>query len=96
MLNYMQETTDDNVTNQDIEAVHRLVRKVKQNQEVGINYMKSWEREAYLKHVGRDEICQLIRLLTEADRTNDIQKIAADPVYCDKLLVEFNIGQEEY
>lgn len=104
MLNYMQETTDDNVTNQDIEAVHRLVRKVKQNQEVGINYMKSWEREAYIRNEGKTEgkseghsdICQLIRILSEAGRTDDIQRIAADPVYCDKLLVEFNIGQEEY
>ena len=100
----MQETTDDNVTNQDIEAVHRLVRKVKQNQEVGINYMKSWEREAYIRNEGKTEgkseghsdICQLIRILSEAGRTDDIQRIAADPVYCDKLLVEFNIGQEEY
>lgn len=58
--------------------------------------MKSWEREAYIKHVGRDEICQLIRLLTEADRTDDIQKLAADPAYCDRLLEEFGIGTGEY
>ncbi|MBP3487502.1 MAG: hypothetical protein J6K53_03805 [Roseburia sp.] len=92
----MQETTDDNVTNQDIEAVHRLVRKVKQNQEVGIHYMKSWEREAYIRNEGHSDICQLIRLLTEADRIDDIQKLAADPAYCDRLLEEFGIGTGEY
>ncbi|MBP3488496.1 MAG: Rpn family recombination-promoting nuclease/putative transposase [Roseburia sp.] len=103
MLKYMQETTDDNVTNQDIEAIHRLVRRVKQNQEVGINYMKSWEREAYIRNEGkiegkaegRNSICQLIRLLTEADRTDDIQKLATDPAYCDQLLEEYGIGGEE-
>ena len=83
MLKYLQETTDDNVTNQDIETIHRLVRKVKQNQEVSISYMKSWEREAYFRKEGRaegrDNICQLIRLLTEANRTDDIQRLAADP-----------------
>lgn len=99
MLKYMQKTTDDNVTNQDIEAVHRLVCRVKQNQEVGINYMKSWEREAYIrkegKAEGRDNICQLIRLLTEADRTDDIMRLATDSAYCDKLLEEFGIGTPE-
>lgn len=99
MLNYMQETTDDNVTNQDIEAIHRLVRKVKQNQEVGINYMKSWERETYIRKeataIGHGDIRQLIRLLTEADRTDEIQKLAADSAYCDKLLEEFHIGTQE-
>lgn len=99
MLKYLQETTDDNVTNQDIETIHRLVRKVKQNQEVSINYMKSWERDAYFRKEGRaegrDNICQLIRLLTEANRTDDIQRLAADPAYCDKLLEEFNIETQE-
>lgn len=107
MLKYMQETTEDNVTNQDIEAVHRLVRKVKQNQEVGINYMKSWEREAYIRNEGkaegkaegrleeRDNICRLIRLLTEADQTDAIEKLAADPAYCDRLLEEYGITNHD-
>ena len=103
MLKYLQETTDDNVTNQDIEAIHRLVRKVKQNQEVSINYMKSWERDSYFRKEGlaegkakeRDDICRLIRLLLAADRNDDIQKLAADPAYCDQLLEEFAITRTE-
>lgn len=45
MLKYIEETTNANVTNQTIETIHNLVRQVKQNREVGINYMKSWEYE---------------------------------------------------
>lgn len=99
MLKYLQETTDDNVTNPDIETIHRLVRRIKQNQEVSISYMKSWERDAYFrkegKAEGRDNVCQLIHLLMEANRTDDIQKLAANPAYCDKLLEEFHIGTQE-
>lgn len=45
MLKYIEETTNANVTNQTIETIHNLVKQVKQNREVGINYMKSWEYE---------------------------------------------------
>lgn len=51
MLKYMEKTTEDNVTNQNIASIHKLVQKVKWNRKVGINYMKSWERE----HIARDE-----------------------------------------
>lgn len=45
MLNYIENTTDDNVTNQTLAAMNKLVNRVKQSKEVGINYMKSWEYE---------------------------------------------------
>ena len=45
MLKYIQESTVDNVTNQDIASIQQLVEKVKRKKEVDINYMKSWEYE---------------------------------------------------
>lgn len=50
MLTYIEKSTVENVTNQDIETLHNLVRKVKQNQKVGINYMKAWEREDFMEN----------------------------------------------
>lgn len=47
MLKYMEDTTVENVTNQDIHTVHEFVEKAKHRREVGINYMKIWE-EKYL------------------------------------------------
>lgn len=44
---------------------------------------------------GHNDICQLIQLLTEANRTDDIQKLAVDSDYCDKLLEEFGIVTQE-
>lgn len=55
MLKYMEETTDGNVTNQDIDTIHHFVKKVKRRKEVGINYMKSWELERIYREEGREE-----------------------------------------
>ena len=55
MLKYMEQTTDENVTNEDIDTIHHLVKKVKQRREVGINYMKSWELERMYREEGKQE-----------------------------------------
>ena len=55
MLKYMENTTEENVTNRDIEALHRLVCKVKERREVGISYMKSWEYEQMCREEARNE-----------------------------------------
>lgn len=55
MLRYMEKTTDENVTNQSIADIHKLVQKVKWDRKVGINYMKSWERENIARDEGRIE-----------------------------------------
>lgn len=52
MLRYIEETTVDNVTNQEIDAIHQLVNRVKRRREVGINYMKSWERDKMVRDEG--------------------------------------------
>lgn len=47
MLKYMQNTREENITNEDINIIHEFVEKAKHRKEVGINYMKIWE-EKYL------------------------------------------------
>ena len=102
MLKYIQKTTDDNVTNQDIASIHQLVHKVKLKKEVGINYMKSWEIEKMARDEGYHEgyedgynqgnrINQLHIKLIEAGRTEDILKSAQDEEYQDKLFEEFDL-----
>lgn len=55
MLRYIEKTTDENVTNQDIDTIHHFVKRVKRRKEVGINYMKSWELERIYREEGRQE-----------------------------------------
>ncbi len=51
MLKYIEKSTAENITNQDIASVSELVNKVKKRKEVGISYMKSWE----IEQMARDE-----------------------------------------
>lgn len=49
MLKYIEKSTFDNITNQDIASLSDIVEKVKHKKEVSINYMKSWEYEKMIK-----------------------------------------------
>lgn len=55
MLKYMQESKAENATNQDLKYIHNLMTEVKEDEEVGVSYMKSWEREEYIRREGRKE-----------------------------------------
>jgi len=52
MLRYIEHTTTDNITNQNIDTLHHIVEKIKSRKEVGINYMKSWELEKMHREEG--------------------------------------------
>ena len=91
MLKYIQNTTDYNITNQDIASVHELVNKVKHKKEVSISYMKSWEVEEMARMDGRNRVNQLIIKLTEVGRTEDIIKAARDTEYQETLFEEFDL-----
>lgn len=91
MLKYIQNTTDYNITNQNIASIHELVNKVKHKKEVSISYMKSWEVEQMARDEGRNRVNQLNIKLTEAGRTEDIIKAARDKEYQNALFEEFGI-----
>lgn len=95
MLKYIENTTQDNITNKNIEFIHGLVERIKRNKEVGINYMKSWEHDKWMRDEGRFEgqvrINKLIIKLAEAGRTEDIIKSAKDRDYQEKLLEELKL-----
>ena len=95
MLKYIEKSTAENITNQDIASVSELVNKVKKRNEVGINYMKSWEMEQMARDAGRDEmqekLNQLTLLLSNADRMDDIIKAANNKDYQNALLKEFGL-----
>lgn len=55
MLQYIEKSVEDNIVNQDIDIVHAMVQHIKQNREVGINYMKSWEWERYITKKATEE-----------------------------------------
>ena len=54
MLQYMQHSTAENVSNADIAAIDDIVQRVKANREVSISYMKIWEYERIMKREARE------------------------------------------
>jgi len=65
MLKYIQQSTEENVVNQDIETVHTMVQHIKQKKEVGISYMKAWEWEEYIRE---DAAREAEKMVEEAAR----------------------------
>ena len=55
MLKYIENSIAENVTDTNIQAIHNYVSEVKQDKEVGVQYMKSWEREALIREEGKEE-----------------------------------------
>lgn len=49
MLKYIEDSTSDNVTNDDLSTINNLVNEVKRRKEVNISYMKSWEYEKMIE-----------------------------------------------
>ena len=52
MLQYMENTIGENVTNQTLNNINRIVEDAKRRKEVGINYMKSWEHDEMNREEG--------------------------------------------
>lgn len=42
-------------SNEKLRRIHNRVRKVKENEEVGVKYMQKWEELAYAKEAGREK-----------------------------------------
>ena len=106
MLKYMENSIAENVTNADIRAIHEQVDAVKRDKEVGVQYMKSWEREMLIREEGKEEgkeagkqeerqrLNTLILRLTEDGRADDIVKAAQDEGYQKQLLGENGLADK--
>lgn len=65
----MERTTAENAVTPELMKIHRLVKQVKRNREVSLEYMKIYEREQLLIQQGRDEERENTkRALEEAER----------------------------
>ena len=103
MLRYIENSIEENVTNETIQAIHAGIQAVKQSKEVGVQYLKTWEREAILKEEGRDEatedrteagrrlISELIRRMIEDGRVDDVTRVVSDETYQEQLLKEYGL-----
>ena len=55
LLAYMQHTCAENAVNEKLRRLQGVVERIKSQEEVSIEYMKSWEEQYYLKKEAREE-----------------------------------------
>ena len=55
LMKYMKHSIEENAANESLKRIHRMVEKVKQSEEVSLEYMKIFEREEMLREEGREE-----------------------------------------
>lgn len=68
LLHYMEHTTKENATTDALKRIHRMVEKVKMDEEVSLKYMKILEREEMLIEQGQKIGQQMERENTERER----------------------------
>lgn len=55
LLKYIEETTIENATNNNLKNIHSMVTQIKEDGEVGVRYMQSWEYESYIRQESLEE-----------------------------------------
>ena len=79
LLRYIADSTEHNVIDENTEILDRIVKQTKSKKDVGIRYMKSWERERELIEEGREEGREEERVNTERERQRaDAAEVRAD------------------
>ena len=68
LLKYIGSSTEENVTDEEIRRLNAIVKTVKSKKDVGVRFMKSWEREYEIREEGREEGRKEERLKTEAEK----------------------------
>ncbi len=76
LLHYMEDTKEENAVNETLLHIHDMVRTVKQDEEVSLEYMKIFEREEMLIRQGRRE--EQANTERERQRADEAEKKAAN------------------
>ena len=109
VLQYFCNSTEENVTDDNVRRLNDLVARVKARKEVSKQYMITLFRDQSIRDEARSEawdeawneardetlrrLNKLTLLLIESERYDDLKRSAKDPAYQEQLLREFGIIQ---
>ena len=73
LLHYMEHSSIENAPSENLKKLHRMVTAVKRDGEVGLAYMKSFEREERIRKQGEEEgkALEIIRLGRRFEKSKD-------------------------
>lgn len=81
MLKYMERSRKENAVNEPLKEIQKLVEEIRQDEEIGVNYMKWWEREAYFRKEGeiKGKTLQLIDMVCKKlQKDKNVAQIAEE------------------
>ena len=77
LLKYMAKSTEENVTDDTTKRLDEIVKTAKKKKEIGVRYMKSWEREQELLAEGKAEGKEEEKLISIKNLMNTMKWTAA-------------------
>lgn len=98
LLHYMEYTDNEfcnKAVSESLKKLGRRVEAIKSSEEVSVRYMQEWEerelerREALEE--GEERFSQLLQILIENGRMEDVKRISADKSYRNQLYQEYGI-----
>ena len=93
LLEYMEQTSEENAANDELREIHRMVDKVKRDEEVSKEYMTIYEKEQMLLRQGREEGLKEGR---EEGREDMVLELARDgELSMEKAAAKLNITQKQ-
>jgi len=93
-LHYVEHSTSENcisIGSERIRRIHDSVQIIKAREDVGVRYMKEWEREHYIREEERLRLNELTKLLIQDGRVEDILRGTEDLEYQTELLKEYGL-----
>ena len=101
-LHYVEHSTSENCISTGSERIRRIhdsVQIIKAREDVGVRYMKEWERDHYIREEAREEgreeerlrLNELTKLLIQDERMEDILRGTEDLEYQIELLKEYGL-----
>ena len=103
MLRYLEETKSTNVVNPELQEIHSYVSAIRKDEEVGVSFMQSWEKEMLLREeghasglaeglkTGETRLLTIMNRLKEMGRENEIIELMDDEAKREALYKEFNV-----
>lgn len=87
MLKYIEESTQENASDENLKKIHRLVDEIRHDEEVGISYMKAFEMEKMYIEQGIEVGIQALIL-------DNIEEHMPSEKILKKLQKRFNLTEE--
>ena len=96
LLTYMEDSSEENVTNGFLREIHNMIEHVKHDEEVSIRYMRLWRDEEDIRVEAREEgLAEGRQMGIEAFILDNVEENVPKDRIIEKLVKRFEMSQDE-